>query len=143
MCMWRSVYNSYVIVARTPGADPAFWPQTTFIATLFGRAVETVLPGVLAGFPSALLAVRGLKSDGQPGFVNQIGHAAQVLRPFQATQIGILPAERCQPLFQAGIVGVDVCCAFFLVEQDDGFLLNLRQSRHCQPPWCHPRCDSK
>ena len=39
-----------------------------------------ILPGVLAGFLSAFLAVWGLQADGQSGLVNQIGHAAQMLR---------------------------------------------------------------
>lgn len=85
----------------------------------------------------------GCKRMDSPGLVDQIGHAAQMLRLFQLAQVRILFAERCQPLFQPGIVGVDAGSAFSLVEQDDGFFLNLRQSRHCQPPYCRPRCDSK
>ena len=117
--------------------------KSPLIATLLRLTAETILPGVLAGFLPAFLAVRRLQADGQPGLVDQIGHAAQMLRLFQLAQVRILFAERSQPLFQPGIVGVDAGSAFSLVEQDDGFFLNLRQSRHCQPPYCRPRCDSK
>lgn len=117
--------------------------KSPLIATLLRLTAETILPGVLAGFLPAFFAVRRLQADGQPGLVDQIGHAAQMLRLFQLAQVRILFAERCQPLFQPGIVGVDAGSAFSLVEQDDGFFLNLRQSRHCQPPYCRPRCDSK
>ena len=65
-------------------------------------AVETILPGVLTGFLPALLAVWQLQADGQPGLVDQIGHAAQMLRLFQLAQVRILFAERSQPLFQPG-----------------------------------------
>lgn len=117
--------------------------KSALIATLLGLATETISPGVLTGFLPAFLAVWGLQADGQTGLVDQIGHAAQMLRLFQLAQVRILFAERSQPLFQPGIVGVDAGSAFSLVEQDDGFFLNLRQSRHCQPPYCRPRCDSK
>ena len=117
--------------------------KSPLIATLLRLTAETILPGVLAGFLPAFFAVRRLQADGQPGLVDQIGHAAQMLRLFQLAQVRILFAERSQPLFQPGIVGVDAGSAFSLVEQDDGFFLNLRQSRHCQPPYCRPRCDSK
>lgn len=117
--------------------------KSPLIDALLCLAVETILPGVLTGVLPALLAVWRLQADGQPGLVDQIGHAAQMLRLFQTAQIRILFAERCQPFFQPDIVGVDAGSAFSLVEQDDGFFLNLRQSRHCQPPCCRPRCDSK
>ena len=117
--------------------------KSTLIVTLLGLATETISPGVLTGFLPAFLAVWGLQADGQTGLVDQIGHAAQMLRLFQLAQVRILFAERSQPLFQPGIVGVDSGSAFSLVEQDDGFFLNLRQSRHCQPPYCRPRCDTK
>lgn len=110
---------------------------------LFGMAIETVFLSILTGFLSALLAVWWLQAGGQPGLVDQVGHAAHTLRLFQLAQVRILFAERSQPLFQPGIVGVDAGSAFSLVEQDDGFFLNLRQSRHCQPPYCRPQCDSK
>ena len=95
------------------------------IATLLCLAVETILPGVLTGFLPALLAVWRLQADGQPGLVDQIGHAAQMLRLFQTAQIRIFFAERCQPFFQPDIVGVDAGSAFSLVEQDDTLLLPL------------------
>lgn len=57
--------------------------KSTLIVTLLGLATETVLPGVLAGFLPAFLAVRRLQADGQPGLVDQIGHAAQMLWLFQ------------------------------------------------------------
>lgn len=57
--------------------------KSTLIVTLLGLATETVLPGVLTGFLPALLAVWRLQADGQPGLVDQIGHAAQMLRFFQ------------------------------------------------------------
>ena len=41
-----------------------------------------------------------------------------MLRLFQLAQVRILFAERSQPLFQPGIVGVDSGSAFSLVEQD-------------------------
>ena len=57
--------------------------KSALIVTLLGLATETVLPGVLAGFLPAFLAVRRLQADGQPGLVDQIGHAAQMLWLFQ------------------------------------------------------------
>lgn len=92
--------------------------KSPLIATLLRLTAETILPGVLAGFLPAFFAVRRLQADGQPGLVDQIGHAAQMLRLFQLAQVRILFAERCQPLFQPGIVGVDAGSAFSLVEQD-------------------------
>lgn len=56
--------------------------KSAFIATLLGLATETISPGVLTGFLPAFLAVWGLQADGQTGLVDQIRHAAQMLRLF-------------------------------------------------------------
>ena len=93
----------------------AYRPLTV---TLFRPALEPGLLCVLAGFPSAFLAVRCLQPDGQSGLVQHIGHAALGEGFFQAAKVGVLLAELCQPLSQSGIVGLYVGGVLALVEQD-------------------------
>ena len=56
-------------------------------------------------------------------------------------------AERCQPLPQSGIVGLDVGGVLALVEQDNGLFLILRQGHTRHPPIhlpdSRPRCAQK
>lgn len=68
--------------------------KSPLIDALLCLAVETILPGVLTGFLPALLAVWRLQADGQPGLVDQIGHAAQMLRLFQTAQICCIPVTQ-------------------------------------------------
>ena len=96
-------------------------------ATLFRLTGKTVLLGILACFSSAFLAVRRLQTDGQSGFVQNIGHAALLVGLFQSAKVGVLLGERLQSVPQSGVVGLDVCCVLTLVKQDDGFLFVLRQ----------------
>ena len=93
----------------------AYRPLTV---TLFCPALEPGSLCVLACFPSAFLAVRCLQSDRQSGLVQHIDHAALGEGFFQAAKVGVLLAERCQPLPQSGIVGLDVGGVLALVEQD-------------------------
>ena len=67
---------------------------STLNATLFRLTGETVLLGVLACFSSAFLAVRRLQTDGQSGFVQNIGHAALLVGLFQSAKVGVLLGER-------------------------------------------------
>ena len=96
-----------------------------------------MLLGIVAGFPSAFLAVRCLQSDRQSGLVQRIDYAALGEGFFQAAK----------PLPQPGIVGLDVGGVLTLVEQDNGLFLILRQGhiRHplIQPPDSHSRCAQK
>lgn len=57
---------------------------------------------------SAFLAVRRLQPDRQSGLVQHIDYAALGEGFFQAAKVGVLLAERCQPLPQSGIAGLDV-----------------------------------
>lgn len=94
-------------------------------------AIQPTLLCVLACFPSAFLAVRRLQPDRQSGLVQHIDHAALGEGFFQAAKVGVLLAERRQPLSQSGIVGLDVGGVLDLVEQDNGFFLILRQGHIC------------
>ena len=107
---------------------------STLSATLFRLAVETVLPGILACFSSAFLAVRRLQTDGQSRLIQNIGHAALLVGLFQSAKVGVLLGERLQSVPQSGVVGLDVCCVLTLVKQDDGFLFVLRQLTHIISP---------
>ena len=122
----------------------AYRPRTV---TLFRPALEPGLLCALACFPSAFFAVRRLQSDRQSGLVQHIDHAALGEGFFQAAKVGVLLAERCQPLPQPGIVGLDVGGVLTLVEQDNGLFLILRQGhiRHppIQPPDSHSQCAQK
>lgn len=93
----------------------AYRPLTV---TLFRPALEPGLLCALAGFPSAFLAIGRSQSDRQSGLVQHIDHAALGEGLFQAAKVGVLLAERCQPLSQSGIVGLDVGGVLSLVEQD-------------------------
>ena len=106
--------------------------------TLFRSALETGLTCTLACFTSAFCAVRCLQPDGQSGLVQNIDHASLGEGFFQAAKVGVLLAERCQPLPQSGIVGLDVGGVLALVEQDNGLFLILRQGHIRHPPI--PRC---
>lgn len=77
-----------------------------------------MLLGIVAGFPSAFLAIRCLQPDRQSGLVQHIDHAALGEGFFQSAKVGVLLTERCQPLPQSGIVGLDVGGVLALVEQD-------------------------
>ena len=107
---------------------------STLNATLFRLTDETVLLGVLACFSSAFLAIRCLQPDRQSGLVQHIDHAALGEGFFQAAKVGVLLTERCQPLPQSGIVGLDVGGVLALVEQDNGLFLILRQGHIRHPP---------
>ena len=107
---------------------------STLNATLLRLAVETILSGILACFSSAFLAVRRLQTDGQSGFVQNIGHPALLVGLFQSAKVGVLLGERLQSVPQSGVVGLDVCCVLTLVKQDDGFLFVLRQLTHAISP---------
>ena len=107
---------------------------STLNATLFRLTGETVLLGVLACFSSAFLAVRRLQTDGQSGFVQNIGHAALFIGLIQSAEVGVLLGERRQSVSQSGVIGLDVCCGLALVKQDDGFLFVLRQLTHAISP---------
>ena len=98
-----------------PNILTAYRPLTV---TLFRPALEPGLLCVLACFPSAFLAVRCLQPDRQSGLVQHIDHAALGEGFFQSAKVGVLFAERCQPLPQSGIVGLDVGGVLALVEQD-------------------------
>lgn len=106
--------------------------------TLFDPALEPDLPCALACFPSAFLAIRRLQSDRQSGLVQHIDHAALGEGFFQTAKVRVLLAERCQPLPQPSVVGLDVGGVLALVEQDNGFFLILRQGHIRHPPI--PRC---
>ena len=71
-----------------------------------------------------------MQSDRQSGLVQHIDHAALGEGFFQTAKVRVLLAERCQPLPQPGIVGLDVGGVLALVEQDDGFLFVLGQLTH-------------
>lgn len=118
-----------------PDILTAYRPLTV---TLFCPALEPGLLCTLAGFPSAFLAIWGLQPDRQSGLVQHIDHAALGEGFFQAAKVGVILAERCQPLPQSGIVGLDVGGVLALVEQDNGLFLILRQGHIRHPPI--PRC---
>lgn len=127
-----------------PNILTAYRPLTV---TLFRPALEPGLLCVLACFPSAFLAVRCLQPDRQSGLVQHIDHAALGEGFFQSAKVGVLFAERCQPLPQSGIVGLDVGGVLALVEQDNGLFLILRQGHTRHPPIQMPdscsRCAQK
>ena len=83
----------------------AYRPLTV---TVFRPALEPGLLCALARFPSAFLTVRCLQPDRQSGLVQHIDHAALGEGFFQTAKVGVLLTERCQPLPQSGIVGLDV-----------------------------------
>ena len=142
------IYTLLCSCGQNIGCKPdiltAYRPLTV---TLFRSALEPGLLCALACFPSAFLAVRCLQSDRQSGLVQHIDHAALGEGFFQAAKVGVLLAERCQPLPQSGIVGLDVGGVLALVEQDNGLFLILRQghTRHppIQLPDSHSRCAQK
>ena len=94
-----------------------------------------------------LRRIECLQPDRQSELVQRIDYAALGEGFFQAAKVGVLLAERCQPLPQPGIVGLDVGGVLTLVEQDNGLFLILRQGhiRHplIQPPDSHSRCAQK
>lgn len=118
-----------------PDILTAYRPLTV---TLFCPALEPGLLCALACFPSAFLAIRCLQPDRQSGLVQHIDHAALGEGFFQTAKVGVLLAERCQPLPQSGIVGLYVGGVLALVEQDNGLFLILRQGHIRHPPI--PRC---
>ena len=97
-----------------------------------------MLSGVGAGSSFPFLTVGRHQSDRQPGFVQQIGHTTFRRAALQPAKQRILPAELCQPAFQAGVKGVNTGKVLRLVPVDDGFFLIFRQLRHTNPP--HNRC---
>ena len=138
MILCIPVCNCGQNIGCKPDILTAYRPLTV---TLFRPAFEPCLPCALACFPSAFLAIRCLQPDRQSGLVQHIDHAALGEKLFQAAKVGMLLAERCQPLSQSGIVGLDVGGVLALVEQDDGLFLILRQGhiRHPPIPRCIPR----
>ena len=107
---------------------------STLNAPLIRLTGETVLLGVLTCFSSAFLAVRWLQTDGQSGFVQNIGHAALLIGLIQSAKVGVLLGECRQSVSQSGVVGLDVCCVLALVEQDDSFFFILCQFTHAISP---------
>ena len=57
------------------------------------------------------------------GLIQHIDHAALGEGFFQTAKVRVLLAERCQPLPQSCIVGLDVGGVLALVEQDNGLFL--------------------
>ena len=145
---WLMIYTLLCNCGQNIGCKPdiltAYRPLTV---PLFRPALKPGLLCTLAGFPSAFLAIRCLQPDRQSGLVQHIDHAALGEGFFQAAKVGVLLTERCQPLPQSGIVGLDVGGVLALVEQDNGLFLILRQGhiRHppIQPPDSHSRCAQK
>ena len=133
---WLMIYTLLCNCGQNIGCKPdiltAYRPLTV---TLFRSALEPGLLCALACFPSAFLAVRCLQSDRQSGLVQRIDYAALGEGFFQAAKVGVLLAERCQPLPQPGIVGLDVGGVLTLVEQDNGLFLILRQGHIRHPPF--------
>ena len=88
-----------------------------------------------------------MQPDRQSGLVQLIDHAALGEGFFQSAKVGVLLTERCQPLPQSGIVGLDVGGVLALVEQDNDLFLILHQGhiRHppIQPPDSRSRCAQK
>ena len=118
----------------------AYRPLTV---TVFRPALEPGLLCALARFPSAFLTVRCLQPDRQSGLVQHIDHAALGAGFFQTAKVRVLLAERCQPLPQSGIVGLDVGGVLALVEQDNGLFLILRQGHIRHPPIQLPDSSSR
>lgn len=129
--LFALIYNCGQNIGCKPDILTAYRPLTV---TLFRPALEPGLLCALAGFPSAFLAVRCLQPDRQSGLVQHIDYAALGEGFFQAAKVGVLLAERCQPLPQSGIVGLDVGSVLALVEQDNGLFLILRQGHTRHPP---------
>lgn len=142
--LFALIYNCGQNIGCKPDILAAYRPLTV---TLFCPALEPGSLCVLACFPSAFLAVRCLQSDRQSGLVQHIDHAALGEGFFQAAKVGVLLAERCQPLPQSGIVGLDVGGVLAFVEQDNGLFLILRQGHTRHPPIhlpdSHSRCAQK
>ncbi len=136
---WLMIYTLLCSCSQNIGYKPdiltAYRPLTV---TLFRPALKPGLLCTLAGFPSAFLAIRCLQSDRQSGLVQHIDHASLSEGFFQTAKVGVLLTERCQPLSQSGIVGLDVGGILALVEQDNGLFLILRQGHIRYPPI--PRC---
>lgn len=145
---WLMIYTLLCNCGQNIGCKPdiltAYRPLTV---PLFRPALKPGLLCTLAGFSSAFLAIRCLQPDRQSGLVQHIDHAALGEGFFQAAKVGVLLTERCQPLPQSGIVGLDVGGVLALVEQDNGLFLILRQGhiRHppIQPLDSHSRCAQK
>ena len=129
--LFALIYNCGQNIGCKPDILTAYRPLTV---TLFCPALEPGLLCVFACFPSAFLAVRCLQPDRQPGLVQHIDHAALGEGFFQTAKVGVLLTERCQPLPQSGIVGLDVGSVLALVEQDNGLFLILRQGHTRHPP---------
>ena len=129
--LFALIYNCGQNIGCKPDILTAYRPLTV---TLFCPALEPGLLCVFACFPSAFLAVRCLQPDRQSGLVQHIDHAALGEGFFQSAKVGVLLTERCQPLSQSGIVGLDVGSVLALVEQNDGFLFVLRQLTHAISP---------
>lgn len=132
---WLMIYTLLCNCGQNIGCKPdiltAYRPLTV---PLFRPALKPGLLCTLAGFSSAFLAIRCLQPDRQSGLVQHIDHAALGEGFFQAAKVGVLLTERCQPLPQSGIVGLDVGGVLALVEQDNGLFLILRQGHIRHPP---------
>ena len=145
---WLMIYTLLCNCGQNIGCKSdiltAYRPPTV---TLFRPAFEPSLLCILACFPSAFLAVRCLQPDRQSGLVQLIDHDALGEGFFQSAKVGVLLTERCQPLPQSGIVGLDVGGVLALVEQDNDLFLILHQGhiRHppIQPPDSRSRCAQK
>jgi len=133
------LYTPTICIGQNIGCKPdiltAYRPLTV---TLFHPALEPGLPCTLACFPSVFLAIRCLQPDRQSGLVLHIDHTALGEGFFQVAKVGVLLAERRQPLPQSGIVGLDVGGVLSLIEQDNGLFLILHQGHILHPPI--PRC---
>ena len=128
-------YSSGLCNGQSIGCKPDILTAYCLLTvTLFCPALEPGLLCVLACFPSAFLAVRRLQPDRQSGLVQHIDHAALGEGFFQAAKVGVLLAERRQPLSQSGIVGLDVGGVLALIEKDDGFFFVFGQLTHTGSP---------
>ena len=99
----------YVIAGKTSDTDPVFCPQNAYKMGLPRLTLEAVLSGIFAGFLSALLTVWRLQTDGKPGLINNIGHAALIECLFQPAKARIFLCKRCKPFSQSCIEGVNAC----------------------------------
>ena len=90
---------------------------------------------IFAGFLSAFLTVRRQETDRQTGLCQLIRNTALNIGFFQSAKVRVLLSKSSQPLFQSGVVGVDICLVLALIKENDCFFLNLRQSRHSSPPY--------
>lgn len=108
---------------------------SALIITLSLLAVQPMLFRIFAGFPSAFLTVRRQETDRQTGLCQLIRNTALNIGFFQSAKVRVLLSKSSQPLFQSGVVGVDICLVLALIKENDCFFLNLRQSRHSSPPY--------